>query len=190
MFNACRNARAPQLRRRQPRPLLRGAMSLRAALLVGALALLGCSSDSGARDASPLREASSDASKIVDKTVDRPTLDLARDSSAVIAGYGEPCTLDGVKKCATASLFCLAGPSGGNTGFCTQTCPAGQSKQCSGTPSGTAAFCIVTDVNVAKDKGCAFVCEEPGATFTCPGELQCSPTEEPAGSGQHLCLPK
>jgi hypothetical protein len=86
-------------------------------------------------------------------------------------------------------LFCLVGPSGGKTGFCTKTCPKGSSAICPGAPEGSTAYCVVTDVNAARDKGCAFLCEVGGQTYACPHQLKCATTQEPPGSGQRLCLP-
>jgi hypothetical protein len=157
-------------------------------MVLGAAAMLfGCSSSPAER---------SDQGAALDGLSERQTskdhahADRALpDAGAVTAGFGDPCTIDEVKKCPTG-LLCLQGPSGGNNGFCTRTCPATSSKQCTGTPAGTAAFCIVTDADAQGNKGCAFVCAEPGSTFTCPGELECQSTEDPAGSGQRLCLPK
>jgi hypothetical protein len=74
-------------------------------------------------------------------------------------------------------------------GFCTKTCPKTSSTACADAPEGTAAFCVVTDANTAGDKGCAFVCKQGGTSYTCPGDLKCQSSDEPAGSGQFLCLP-
>jgi hypothetical protein len=104
------------------------------------------------------------------------------------AAFGEPCTVGDDTTC-IAGLFCLAGPLGGDVGFCTKTCAKTSAAACAGTPSGTAAFCVVTGVNSGGDKGCAFVCRQGSATYRCPGKLECQTTQEPAGSGQYLCLP-
>lgn len=103
------------------------------------------------------------------------------------APFGAPCTLDGYE--CHPLLFCLEGPTGGGRGFCSMTCPATSSGRCEGTPEGTIAYCVVTNVNAMGDKGCAFLCEVGGETYTCPGTQVCQTNEEPPGSGQRLCLP-
>ncbi len=85
-------------------------------------------------------------------------------------------------------LRCLAGPKGGS--FCTKTCPATQSGACSGTPTGTAAYCVVTDATPNGDKGCAFLCGAAGKSYACPGLLKCEATDDPPGTGQRSCLPE
>ena len=102
------------------------------------------------------------------------------------AQFGAPCT-PGSGIC-RPGLFCLAGP-GGERGFCSMTCPSTSSGVCPGTPDGTVAYCIVTNVNAMGEKGCAFLCEASGATYPCPGTQICQTSEEPPGSGQRLCLP-
>ena len=104
------------------------------------------------------------------------------------AGFGEACTVGDDATCA-AGLLCLEGPSSGAVGFCTKTCPKTSSAACPGAPTGTAAYCLVTDANTNGDKGCAFVCRQGTKTYSCPGDLKCQTTEEPPGSGQYLCLP-
>jgi hypothetical protein len=102
--------------------------------------------------------------------------------------FGQPCQVDQPTSC-QSGLFCLQGPNGGNDGFCSKTCPPNSGGACPGAPAGTAAYCVVTDVDLQGDKGCAFVCKEGATTYTCPGTLQCQTTEDPPGSGQYLCLP-
>ncbi len=104
------------------------------------------------------------------------------------AGFGDPCTVGDDATC-DEGLLCLQGPSGGKIGFCTKTCPKTSSAPCSGAPEGTFAACVVTDVDQSGDKGCAFACAVASKTFSCPGSLKCSTTEDPPGSGQKLCLP-
>jgi hypothetical protein len=147
------------------------------ALLVAAMWLL-----SGCSGSTTMPDAGSDSAL----AEDAPAWDAGTDAGG--GGFGDPCMLDEAAPCADGS-FCLAGPSGGSVGFCTHTCPRGTSGACPGAPEGTTAYCVVTDVNAAGDKGCAFLCEVGGTTYTCPGELTCSPTQEPPGSGQRLCLP-
>lgn len=118
---------------------------------------------------------------------DAATEDVATDAAAP-GSFGQPCVVAQAGDCA-AGLICLRGPAGGRVGFCTRTCPRTSSGPCAGAPPGTAAFCLVTNVNAAGDKGCAFVCLVGGMTHACPGELRCATSEEPPGSGQRLCLP-
>lgn len=102
------------------------------------------------------------------------------------APFGAPCNPGGGE--CHPGLFCLEGPSGGR-GFCSMTCPATSSGVCEGTPPGTLAYCVVTNVNARGDKGCAFLCELAGTAYECPGTQLCQTNEEPPGSGQRLCLP-
>jgi hypothetical protein len=152
---------------------------MHARVLCGFL-LAGCSSSSSP---SVAEAGAPDAAPIVDAT---PPEASAADAGAR-AGYGEPCELADAG-CADG-LFCLEGPSGGSVGFCTKTCPSTSSAACPGAPAGTAAYCVVTDVDPQGDKGCAFLCRVGSQTYTCPGALKCQTTEDPPGSGQYLCLP-
>ena len=153
--------------------------------VIGALLLLGCSSSSsGAADAGPAVAPPSDAAPADDAS----GADAADAADAGRPGYGDPCDVANASACADGFL-CLQGPSGGNIGFCTKTCPSTSSTACPGTPSGTAAYCVVTDVDSQGDKGCAFVCRVASQTYTCPGALKCQTTDDPPGSGQYLCLP-
>lgn len=127
-----------------------------------------------------------------DASIDAGAEDAASDAppegDGPVTMFGQPCTVGADAACGEG-LFCLRGPSGGTTGFCTKTCPKTSSSACTDVPEGTAAYCLVTDVNAKREKGCAFVCHVGGKTYPCPGELECQDTEEPAGSGQRLCLP-
>lgn len=115
-------------------------------------------------------------------------VDASDDVAPAPGSFGQPCAVGRAGECLDG-LFCLQGPSGGRNGFCTHTCPRTSSARCADAPPGTAAYCLVTDVNAAGDKGCAFVCTLPGMTFTCPGTLRCVHVQDPPGSGQELCLP-
>lgn len=161
--------------------------------MLSAVLLLAACSD--APPATPVDAGSVDAPEVATVDVaapDVPVEDSATEDAGTDAGlagsFGQPCTVGRAGDCAEG-LFCLQGPSGGRTGFCTRTCPRTSSGPCSGAPSGTAAFCLVTNVNAAGDKACAFVCLVGGMTRSCPGELQCAASEDPPGSGQRLCLP-
>jgi hypothetical protein len=156
---------------------------------LGACVLVACtttgaSASSLAADAAAADDAGDDAADDASTTPDDGT-DAADGGPAA---FGEPCTAGNDATC-VAGLICLAGPSGGDVGFCTKTCPKTSAAACPGAPTGTAAFCVVTDANSSGDKGCAFVCRQGGKMFTCPGKLECQTTQEPAGSGQYLCLP-
>ncbi|HEX7663069.1 MAG TPA: hypothetical protein VF407_01085 [Polyangiaceae bacterium] len=136
------------------------------------------SSSTGSSDPSASDGGASDAASSVDATTDAASTDATT--------FGEPCTVGDDAWCGEG-FFCLMGPAGNKTGFCSKTCKG--SGACDGVPEGMAAFCVVTDVDTAGDKGCAFACKEGGNEYPCPGELQCETTEDPAGSGQYLCLP-
>lgn len=145
---------------------------------------VACSSSSGPAggNANPLDDAAAeDAADSADGGDD--LADASKRSE-----FGQPCPVGSDAAC-VEGLFCLEGPSGGAVGFCTKTCPKTSAAACPGAPAGTAAYCVVTDVNAQGDKGCAFVCRKGSKTYLCPGELKCQTTQEPAGSGQYLCLP-
>ncbi len=156
--------------------------------------LLGCGGSVERSDGPARRDASLEARADgrADTRADLPR-DLARveakvglEAGGAGSAFGDPCTMDGAKGCG-AGLLCLS-PSG-NQGFCSKSCDQG-GQACEGAPAGTAAFCIVEEAGTPNGKkGCAFVCQEPGKTFTCPGQLKCQSYEDPAGSGQKLCLP-
>jgi hypothetical protein len=180
-------------------------MAIHRAIFLGAcLTMIACSSSTEAQSAT---DAGSDGQSpfdgsAADSAVDAAPIDDAAgnpdardegdggtsDGAAEKGAWGEPCTVGNDATCATG-LFCLQGPSGGSVGFCTKTCPATSSTQCSGTPQGTAAFCVVTDVDNQGDKGCAFACRIGAQTWPCPGELKCETADDPPDSGQRLCLP-
>ena len=177
-------------------------------LLVAAIAA-GCgrASSSPPKDAAASREGSPDDASISDTGAgkdanadaaanaeagvpsdDGPGADAPNDVGAIDgggAGYGEICTADGVTPCA-AGLICLWAPT--NNYFCTRTCTV-QGQPCLGAPSGTKAFCLVTDATPDGKGGCAFVCAEPGHVYQCPPALTCQATDDPPGSGQRTCLP-
>jgi hypothetical protein len=114
--------------------------------------------------------------------------EVSSDFDAGKGSWGQPCTVGNDTTC-TSGLFCLQGPAGGTVGFCTKTCPSTSSAACPNTPTGTAAYCVVTDADSNGDKGCAFACREGATNYTCPGQLKCETTADPPGSGQYLCLP-
>lgn len=132
--------------------------------------------------------AADDATTPDDAPADGGEVDGGRGDGSKRSDFGQPCTVGDDATCIDG-LFCLVGPSGGAVGFCTKTCPKASGAACPGAPAGMAAYCVVTDVNSQGDKGCAFVCRQGSQTYSCPGELQCQTTQEPAGSGQYLCLP-
>jgi hypothetical protein len=156
-----------------------------ASLAALACVLVACSSTTTGASAPP-----ADASPSEDAAEDTAAAayDGGDAASGVPAAFGEPCTVGDDTTC-VAGLFCLAGPLGGDVGFCTKTCPKTSAAACPGPPAGTAAFCVVTGVDSSGAKGCAFVCRQGSTTYRCPGKLECQTTQEPAGSGQYLCLP-
>jgi hypothetical protein len=162
---------------------------MRTLLLLATLTLTACSSSSPTTTAVDAAvEASTPAS---DATAGNAFAEAATDAASdasTRAAYGSPCTVGDDTTCQDG-LLCLQGPSGGTVGFCTKTCPSTSSASCPGTPPGTAAYCVVTNVDTQGDKGCAFVCKEGPSTYPCPGALKCETSEDPPGSGQYLCLP-
>ena len=152
-------------------------------------AAVGDGAQNGAADAAAAGDGAQNDAAVPAEPVDASAsgdADAAVDAGAR-AAWGASCTV-GDDTCA-AGLFCLQGPSGGTVGFCTKTCPKTSSSACSGAAMGTAAFCLVTDVNPQGDKGCAFVCAVGPRSYACPGALKCQTAEDPPGSGQRLCLP-
>jgi hypothetical protein len=102
--------------------------------------------------------------------------------------YGSICLTAGDPGCIAG--FTCAAFGNGPIGYCTTTC-GNLGQPCADTPEGTFARCIPSDSSAAGL--CIFSCElkdEDGQTrsFTCPGQLECSPIETPRGSGTHACL--
>ena len=84
-----------------------------------------------------------------------------------------------------AGLFCVT-VAGGSGGFCSVSClKPGQT--CSGGPAKTVPVCLLR----ASDSTyfCAFLCKTATASFPCPGDQTCSPTPNPPGSKQYICVP-
>lgn len=164
---------------------------MRAFFVCGVVLVAGCMPDSGGLDSGADPDSGVDAGA-VDAGIDAGAIDAGVDAGTPDAGsatpFGGPCRVSPDAGC-EAGLLCLEGPGGGGRGFCTKTCPASSSGACAGTPVGAAAYCVVTNVNTAGDKGCAFFCALGSATYVCPGTLICQPQEDPPGSGQKLCLP-
>jgi hypothetical protein len=149
------------------------------------LVFLGCTSATTttippSADASSVDAAQSDAAT--------PGADASDAVDGGKGSWGQPCTVGDDTTC-QSGLFCLQGPTGGTVGFCTKTCPSTSSAACPSTPAGTAAYCVVTDVDSNGDKGCAFLCRAGATTYTCPGKLKCGTTDDPPGSAQYLCVP-
>lgn len=102
-----------------------------------------------------------------------------------ISGFGALC--DQTRPCGSG-LACVVDPSAGLLGFCSHECKK-PSQRCSGAPSSTFAACLLTLRSGAH--ACVFLCKTAGrtpSTFPCPHELTCSPTANPPGSGQHVCV--
>ena len=89
--------------------------------------------------------------------------------------------------CATG--FICTGIGSSVDGFCTKECvnysPPGQ---CTGTPTGTMATCILSDTAGTKHV-CAFLCQLGTKKWPSPSTLHCDPGENPPGSQQHICMP-
>ena len=101
-------------------------------------------------------------------------------------GFGDIC--NATKLCSTG-FHCTLATAGASAGFCSKTC--GKTGDfCTGPPTNTEAYCLFSD---GKNKLCAFLCKytEYGktATASCPTGMVCSAKENPAGSGQHFCIP-
>jgi hypothetical protein len=167
---------------------------LRFAAAIVFTGLSACSSKSGGTRGSPsdtgseARNAAASADASANgRDADASASDGGADALQA-AAYGNPGTVGDDASCAQG-LFCLQGPNGGSIGFCTATCPNTSSTRCPGTPPGTAAYCVVTDVDSKGDKGCDFACREGSTSYPCPGVLKRETSEDPPGSGQYLCLP-
>ena len=106
------------------------------------------------------------------------------------AGFGAVCSQ--TTPCADTTMMCALVQQGATTGFCTKEC-TNQGQECPGAPTGTHAFCILSDQ--AKTKYyCAFLCaakDQSGqvASWPCPTGLKCDTAENPPGSGQKACVP-
>jgi hypothetical protein len=172
--------------------------------------LAACASDTTETSASESEGDDDRAKKHVDASADAKVTDASRDAkadahvdanapdasrdgapaddaSAARAAYGFPCTVGDDSTCQDG-LFCLEGPTG-STGFCSKICLKTSNAACPGSPAGTAAFCVITDVDTKGDKACAFACLVGGKAFKCPGALTCETADDPPGSGQRMCIP-
>ena len=115
-----------------------------------------------------------------------PTMDSISpvDGSQPTGSFGSACTnLGGT--CADGSTYCIGEPFD-TRGYCSKLCLNAKA-QCSGTPQGTIATCVMQ----ASDPGggpvllCGFLCEHGGKSYPCPAW--------PNGSicdAEHLCHPK
>lgn len=116
-----------------------------------------------------------------------PTPDLpppAPDQKITATGtFGDTCT---ATKICTAKYLCVFLGASSTKGFCTQSCPT-QAKACSGGSTGTMPYCILKDSK--NNYYCVFLCKWQGGKASCPKQLTCSPTANPPGSGQHVCVP-
>ena len=106
------------------------------------------------------------------------------------AGFGDKCSQSAPCK---TGMICAMTVSGATAGFCTQSCTS-KGGPCTGAPTGTEAYCILSDGKTPPTSYCAFLCKYKGSsgpkTVPCPSQLTCSTTESPAGSGQYSCVPK
>ena len=109
------------------------------------------------------------------------------DGGVPAGGFGSRCYAG--SSCGSG-LVCAVTQPGAPVGFCTKQCNPPASP-CTGAPSGTEAYCILSD---AKGKYfCVFLCKykKSGGTKTvpCPPQLLCNSMARPPGSGQHACVP-
>jgi hypothetical protein len=110
---------------------------------------------------------------------------LCEKSSVPPAGFGELC--DASTPCGSG-LLCVY-TSSQVSGFCTKTCP-NPGDPCSGAPSGTSAYCLLTSADDPSVHYCGFVCQIGLTTWPCPSsDLICAADDNPPGSGQHSCEP-
>ena len=107
------------------------------------------------------------------------------DLKPALAGYGYKC-LNGHPAC-EPGLDCVAVGSA-TTAFCTQKCTSTTGAQCPGTPPGTAAYCLLENSSTLQ-RHCVFLCKLDTQTWSCPGNITCSPTPNPPLSQQYPCLP-
>jgi len=107
------------------------------------------------------------------------------DTQPALAGYGWKCN-NGHPKC-QPGLDCVAIGSA-TTAFCTKECFSSTGAQCTGTPTGTSAYCVIENSSTKK-RHCAFLCRLQTQTWPCPGNLTCSSSPNPAGSQQYPCMP-
>ena len=106
---------------------------------------------------------------------------------APTTGFGNVCS--STSPCASPYM-CAITQTGATSGFCSKQCTT-KAAFCSGAPSGTEAYCMISD-----GKGklfCVFLCKytqygKP-VTSPCPPKLTCNTKENPPGSGQHFCVP-
>ena len=102
-------------------------------------------------------------------------------------GFGDKCSQSA--PCSTG-FFCAMLQPKATVGFCSKQCYK-SAAFCAGVPTGTEAYCLLDD---GKGKNfCGFLCKYKQygtvVTVSCPKSLTCSATENPAGSGQHFCVP-
>lgn len=146
--------------------------------------------DAGQADAGQIDAGLTDAGQIDAGLTDAGLLDAGISGDGADAGqpgaFGDPCPVWSSAGC-LPGLLCLQGPAGGPVGFCTKRCSGNGA--CATPPPGTAAYCVVTNVDASGSKGCAFLCSGGGTGWRCPGDLSCSANDDPPGSGQRLCLP-
>ncbi|MFZ5786498.1 MAG: hypothetical protein ACOY3Y_08645 [Acidobacteriota bacterium] len=169
-----------------------------ALLAVGALALVACGDDTKPvtkKDTGGIKLPDSGTNPTPDTgtnpTPDTGTVTPGKEAGTTpTAGFGASCSQ--TKPCADTSMMCAVVQQGATTGFCTKEC-TNQGGECTGAPTGTHAFCILSDQTKTKFY-CAFLCsakDQSGqvATWPCPTDLKCDTVENPAGSGQKACIP-
>ncbi len=104
---------------------------------------------------------------------------------------GKLCTPGISSGCAAGESCAFITGTGSSTtqGYCTKHCPT-LGAVCTGGPAGSLYYCALTGKSPTGQTvyACAFFCQLPGLNGTCPTTLFCSPTQQPAGSGQRPCL--
>ncbi|MCK5800213.1 MAG: hypothetical protein KAI47_23645 [Deltaproteobacteria bacterium] len=95
------------------------------------------------------------------------------------AGFGDFC--DGKTPTCKTGFECVLMAT--DKGLCTKTC-TNKGGMCTGSPTGTQAFCFITDSTQTKF-WCGFVCKISGQTYNCPSTLTCGAETD----GQASCEP-
>lgn len=150
---------------------------MRSLLLVGILLLPACiySIDGS------LVDPDQGADGATDLASDGPPVDSTCDGDCAQALLGRLC--NGGTPC-PMGLRC-AYPAGGTEGYCTFLCQ-NQGTLCDGGPNGTLYACAL---DAGEEDFCVFFCATAGAAYPCPNGLVCALDEQPAGSGQRICVP-
>ena len=148
----------------------------------------GTNNEAGAPDAGPLEGGAPPPDMMPPADTDPWPPDqpmMFPDQTPTQAGYGSKC-LNGFPPC-QPGYDCVAIGSA-TTAFCTKTCTSTTGGVCSGSPPGTEAYCLLENSTTGV-RHCAFLCKLDSQTWSCPGNLTCSPAPNPPGSTQYPCMP-